>query len=132
MNYGKAAAAVVATILSAIVTALMGDQVVDAVEWVNVAILAVGAAAVFAAPNVPGAAYTKTILAVLTAVLTLLTSFIGDGTLDVTEIIQLVIAAFGALGVYAVPNRGPGDVTNYPSGGTIAGPTSSGPTVLAD
>lgn len=103
MNYKKAFAAVVATILSAVVAALTGDGRVDAVEWVNVAILAVGSASVFAAPNVPGAAVTKSVLAVLTAVLTLLTSIVTAG-ITATEWMQLALAALAALGVYAVPN----------------------------
>jgi hypothetical protein len=103
MDYKKAFAAIVATILSAVVAALTGDGRVDAVEWVNVAILAVGSASVFAAPNVPGAAYTKSVLAVLTGVLTLLTSVITAG-ISATEWMQLALAALGALGVYAVRN----------------------------
>jgi hypothetical protein len=102
MNYTKAFAAVVATILSAVVAALTGDGQIDAVEWVNVAILAVGSASVFAAPNVPGAAFTKTVLAVLTAALTLLTSIVTDG-ITATEWMQLALAALAAMGVYAAP-----------------------------
>lgn len=102
MNYAKALAAVVATVLSAFSAALVGDAVITAVEWVNVAIAGTGAAAVFAAPNVPGAKYTKSVLAVLTAVLVLLTSVITDGITN-TELLQLVLAGLGALGVYAAP-----------------------------
>lgn len=104
MNYAKAIAAVVATGLSAVVAALSGDNLIDAQEWVNVAILGVGACAVFAAPNVPGSRYTKAIIAVLTAVLTLLVNMITGG-LDTSELLQLGVAALGALGVYATPNR---------------------------
>lgn len=103
MNYGKAFAAVLATIISGVLAALTGDGAVSNVEWVNVAILAVGAASVFAAPNVPGAAYTKSVLAVLAAVLTVLTSAITAGISN-TEWLQIAMAALGALGVYAVPN----------------------------
>lgn len=105
-TYAKLFVMVLVTIATAIVAALGGDNVVDTVEWVNVAIAGVTAAGVFAAPNVPGANYTKAILAVLGAVLTLLTSFIAGG-LDASEIIQLLIAAAGAVGVYAVPNSQP-------------------------
>jgi hypothetical protein len=103
MGYAKAFTAVVATILSAVAAALTGDGSISAVEWVNVAVLAVGSAGVFAAPNVPGAAFTKSVLAVLTAVLTLLTSVITDG-IATTEWLQLALAALGAVGVFAVPN----------------------------
>lgn len=102
-RYWKAVAEVLAAVAAAVVAAQTGDGVISNQEWVNVAILGVGAAAVFAAPNVPGAKYTKAVIAVLTAVLTLLASHITGG-LTQTEILQLVVAGLGALGVYAVPN----------------------------
>lgn len=101
MKYGKLFAAVVAAVLMAVLAALTGDNVISNTEWVNVAIVGVGAAGVFAAPNVPGARYTKAVLAVLAAVLTLLASAITDG-ITVTEWVQIGIAALGALGVYQV------------------------------
>lgn len=103
MNYAKALAAVVATVLSGVIAALTGDSVIDIGEWINVAILTAGALAVFTAPNVPGASITKAALAVITAVLMLAVNLIAGG-LDVTEWLQLGMAALGALGVYAVPN----------------------------
>lgn len=102
-KYAKFVAIVVATVLSGITAALAGDSVVSATEWVNIAILAVGALGVFAAPNVPGAAYTKSILAVLAAVLTVLASAIVGG-ISTTEWLQIALAGLGALGVYAIPN----------------------------
>ena len=104
-KYAKFALIVVATVLSAISAALVGDSIISPAEWVNVAILGVGAAGVFAAPNVPGAAYTKSVLAVLAAVLTVLATVIVGGV-GTAEIIQMAIAGLGALGVYAVPNKG--------------------------
>ena len=103
-KYSKAVAAVVVTVLSALVASLTGDNVISSVEWVNVAILGVGACAVFAAPNVPGAAYTKSVLAALTAGLVVLASAIVGGVSTV-ELLQIVVAALGAVGVFAVPNR---------------------------
>ena len=103
-KYAKFVAIVVATILSAVSAALLGDNIISPQEWVNVAILGVGAAGVFAAPNVPGAAYTKSVLAVLAAVLTVLASVIIGGV-GTAEIIQMALAGLGALGVYAVPNK---------------------------
>lgn len=102
-KYNKAFAAVVATILSGIAAAST-DGVLTGTEKINIAIIAIGACGVFAAPNVPGARYTKSIIAVLTAVLTLLASQISDG-LSGAELVQLAIAGLGALGVYAVPNQ---------------------------
>jgi hypothetical protein len=108
-KYAKFVAIVVATVLSAISAALFGDNIISPQEWVNIAILGIGAAAVFAAPNVPGAKYTKSILAALTAGLTVLASAIVGGVHTV-EIIQIILAAAGAVGVYAVPNKPPYDV----------------------
>lgn len=105
MDYAKALMAVVATILSAVIAALTGDSVIDVGEWINVAILAAGALAVFSGPNVPGSTITKAVLAVITAVLTLAVNLVAGG-LDLTEWLQLGMAALGALGVYAVPNSG--------------------------
>ena len=65
-NYSKAFAAIVATVLSAVV-GFLSDGNITTVEWINVGIAASAAAAVFTAPNVPGAAYTKSILAVISA-----------------------------------------------------------------
>lgn len=103
-KYAKFFAIVLATVLSAVSAALVGDSVISPQEWVNVAILGVGAAGVFAAPNVPGAAYTKTVLAVLAAVLTVLASVIVGGV-GTAEIIQMVLAGLAAVGVFAVPNK---------------------------
>ena len=103
-NYSKFIAIVVATVLSGVTAALAGDSIISPQEWVNIAILGVGALGVFAAPNVPGAAYTKSILAVLAAVLTVLATVIIGGV-GTTEIIQMVLAGLGALGVYALPNK---------------------------
>jgi hypothetical protein len=107
-KYAKFIVIVVATILSALSAALVGDNAVIPEEWVNVAILGVGAAGVFAAPNVPGAKYTKSVLAVLAAGLTVLATVILGG-ITTAEIIQIVVAGLGALGVYSVPNK-PGPV----------------------
>jgi peptidoglycan/LPS O-acetylase OafA/YrhL len=103
-RYAKFLLAVAATIISGIVVAMTGDSIISNVEWVNIAISGVGALAVFAAPNVPGAMYTKSILAGATAALTLLASFITDGV-TTSEWLQIAVAVMGALGVYAVPNR---------------------------
>jgi len=103
--YAKSIAAVIVTVLSAILAATMGNGVIDATEWVNVAIAGVMACAVFAAPNIPGSAYTKSIIAVLLAGLTVMASAIVGG-ITYTEWIQIAVAAAGALGVYAAPKSG--------------------------
>lgn len=102
-EYSKSIAAVVATVLSALYLAL-GDDTISNAEWVNVAIAGVGAAAVFAAPNVPFAKYTKSIIAALTAGLVVLQSAITDGVTQ-PETIQIILAVLGAVGVYAFKNE---------------------------
>lgn len=89
----------VATALSGVLT-----DGITASEWVNVAIAAVGALSVFAAPNVPGAKYTKSVLAVLAAVLSFLVSAIVGG-ISPQEWIQILVLAAGAVGVYQFPNK---------------------------
>lgn len=102
MNYLKALAVVLATALSLVVAGLTGDNHISSVEWINIATGVVTALGVFAAPNVPGARYTKLILAALGAVLTLSVNLIADGV-TISEWLQLALAGLGALGVYAAP-----------------------------
>lgn len=108
-RYSKLFAQVLATILTALVPLFIGNQHIGVTEWVNVAIVGVSAAGVFAAPNVPGAAYTKSILAALAAALTVLVSAVVGG-ITPGEYAQIALAVLGALGVYAVPNEPKYDV----------------------
>lgn len=103
-NYSKLFAAVVAAGLSALVGYLT-DGVITNIEWINVGIAVATAAAVFTAPNVPGAAYTKSILAVILAVLTFFVTAVTD-SITTAEWLQVGVIVLGALGVYAVPNTG--------------------------
>jgi hypothetical protein len=105
-KYSKLIVAVLVTVATAL-SGVLTDGVTSA-EWINVAVAAVGAAGVFAAPNVPGAKYTKAILAVLAAVLSFLVSAITDG-ISGQEWLQVLILAAGAVGVYSVPNKS-GDI----------------------
>ncbi|HYF71376.1 MAG TPA: hypothetical protein VD864_01070 [Nocardioides sp.] len=113
MQYAKAIVQVFATIISAAIVALTGDNTIDAVEWINIAITGVGALNVFAGPNVPGASITKFVLSFFSAVLVLLVNLIADG-ITVSEWLQLLIAGLSAAGVYAMPNRVSGTVAAPP------------------
>lgn len=104
--YAKSILAVVAAGLSAAVVALTGDAIIDDVELLNILIAVVGAATVFTGPNVPGARFTKFVLAVLTAVLTLAVNLVLEGV-TLSEWLQLALAGLAALGVYGVPNTPP-------------------------
>jgi hypothetical protein len=112
MAYAKSLLAVIVTAITAIVAA-MTDNVITDVEWINVGLAAAGAAAVFAAPNVPGAKYTKGILAVIVAVLTFFVGAVTDG-ISTAEWLQVLVIAAGAIGVIAVPNK-PSTMIGAPS-----------------
>lgn len=106
MKYAKALMAVLATVVSAVVAALDGGGHMTPVSWTNVVLAGLAACAVFAAPNVPYAKYTKAVLAVLTTVATALMPILSAGHgFTTSDVLQLVVAALGALGVFAVPNR---------------------------
>lgn len=102
MKFAKLIASVIGAGLAAAVAAFTDNDITN-VEKINIAIAVVTAASVFTAPNVPGAMYTKSILAVLGAVLVFLTSAITDGV-NTAEWLQVGVIALTALGVYAVPN----------------------------
>jgi hypothetical protein len=104
MPYSKALAQVAATVLVALLPLLV-DGHLSAVEVINLCIVGISAIGVAIVPNLSAgvAKYAKSLLAVAGAVLVLLTSFISDGNLSTDEIVQLVVAALGALGVYALP-----------------------------
>ena len=100
--YSKFIVQVIVTVLVALAAVWTGG--VSSVEWVNVAIVGVGALAVFTAPNVPGAEHTKTILAALTAGLVVLASAIIGGV-TFPETVQIIVAVAGAAGVYVARNN---------------------------
>lgn len=106
MAYAKALVAVLMTIVSAIVAGLTGDGIISPTEWINIAIAATTALAVFTAPNVPGAPVTKAALATIMAILTLAVNFIAGGV-TLSEWLQFVVAGAGAMSVYLVPNTPP-------------------------
>lgn len=113
-RYLKFVVQVVIAAITAIVAAA-SDDIIDAPEWINVVIVALGAVAVLGAGNLPTGvwAYTKTIVAAATAGGVFLQSAISGG-ISTSEWLQLALAILGALGVAAVPGpkvreiRGPG------------------------
>ncbi|GGK44089.1 hypothetical protein GCM10010124_41140 [Pilimelia terevasa] len=103
LKYAKSLAMVAATAASALV-AVLADGVTPG-EWLMVVNSAVFAAAVFTAPNVPGARYTKSVLAFLGAGLAVAISVITDG-ITLAEGIQIALAGLAAIGVRVAPNAG--------------------------
>ena len=104
-KYRKAFVGAAGVVLSLVVAALAGDGMINLNEWANVVVLGTGAVSVGLAANVPGAKYTKAILAAASAVASLLVSLYTGG-LTSPEIWQLVVAGLTAAGVYQVPNQG--------------------------
>lgn len=104
MSVMKAIVQALATALAAVVPALAVGPL-DAVGWFNVIALAAGAIMVYNAANIPGWNYAKLIAAGVSAVFVLLMSS-WEGGLTSAEIIQLILAFLGALGVGAIPNGG--------------------------
>lgn len=106
MSYAKFLAAVAATIASAIAAAVT-DGHVTSIEVVNICIAALGAIGVVIVPNLPDgiAAYSKAIVVALMAVATALVGFLVAGPITTAELVQLVVIALAAVGVYVVPNQ---------------------------
>jgi hypothetical protein len=100
----KAIVQVLAAVLAAVVPALTSGHL-DAVGWFNVIALAAGAVMVYNAANLPGWPAAKLIASAVAAVAVALMSA-WQGGITTTEIIQIVLAGLGALGVYALPNAG--------------------------
>jgi hypothetical protein len=105
-QYMKFIFAVVATIASAVSAAVVDGHVTN-VELVNIGIAALGAIGVVIVPNLPDgiAAYSKSIVAALMAVATALVGFLVAGPVTASEVVQLVVIALAAIGVFVVPNQ---------------------------
>lgn len=126
IRYLKFIAQVFSAAISAIVAASV-DNRVDAAEWINVLIVALGAVAVLGAGNLPAGvwAYTKTIVSAATTAALLIASFVSDGGyITTTEWLQVGLAVLGTLGVAFVP--GPRVVAYRGSGAQIPGVADHG------
>jgi len=104
-HYAKALLYIALAVVGVLVTAL-ADDALSVDELVNVAIIGVGAVAVYLVPNLPSGAgaILKTIVAFLVAGLVALQSFLSGG-ITTTEWLQVAVAAFAGIGVYIVPNE---------------------------
>jgi hypothetical protein len=102
--YGKSITYIALTAVAFLVTAL-ADNNLSTEELLNLVVVVLGAIAVYAVPNLPEgfAKYAKTGVAFLTAAIIAALSFLTDGV-TTTEWLQIVLAAFTAIGVYIVPN----------------------------
>lgn len=107
-HYTKAITYIAMAALTFLVTALT-DNNLSGEEILNLVVVVLGAIGVYAIPNFPDnvAKFAKTGVAFLTAGVVAALSF-WTGGIEITEWIQIVLAAFAAVGVYIVPN-GPKD-----------------------
>lgn len=98
----KAWSQVIAGVLAGLLPFLV-DHHLDGVEITNTVLIALAGYAVYVVPNMTAtvAKYAKLVVSALTAVGTLLVSLFADGSyaLDSGEVIQLVLAGLGAVGV---------------------------------
>ncbi|HEU4422076.1 MAG TPA: hypothetical protein VFR67_05990 [Pilimelia sp.] len=101
-KYGKAIASTFFAVLVVAYTMVSGDNRIDAVEWVAIAIAGTNAVGVYLVPLAPQYRYGKTVVGVALAVLQVLTTLIIGG-LDSNEWILLLLTAGQALGVVAAP-----------------------------
>ena len=102
--YLKALAQVAVTVVAAIVALLNGTDHPGASDWINCAIIGLGAVGVAGAGNLPEGlwSHAKTYVAAATAAAVVLQSVVTDGV-SAAEWLQIALAAAGALGVAAVP-----------------------------
>lgn len=112
LDYRKAIGAIIATILVGTIAA-MSTGAITPLKWTNIAISGVTAAMVFAAPNVKGAKYTKTILSILMAVLSFAVTVVAPCAsfagchVSQGDLMQVGVIILNCLGVWAVPNSPP-------------------------
>lgn len=102
MSIVKALIQAAAAALAAVIPAFAVGPL-DAVGWFNVIALAAGALMVYNAANIPGWNYAKTIASGVSVVAVLLMSS-WQGGLSTAEIMQMVLAFLGAVGVVTIPN----------------------------
>lgn len=112
-HYGKSITYIALAAVTFLVTALT-DNTLSGEELLNLVIVVLGAIGVYAVPNFPEgiAKIAKTGIAFLTAGVVAALSF-WTGGIETTEWLQIIIAAFTAVGVYIVPN-GPKDPVVQP------------------
>jgi hypothetical protein len=113
-RYGKALVAVLTAGVVAAYQALTGDQHISATEGVSVAIAAVTAVGVWWVPLIPNGQGVKTGVAVVLAVLQVLTTAILGGV-GTDEILLMLITAAGAAGIWIAPAE-----STTPLGGTVS------------
>lgn len=105
-NWKKSLGAVVATIASALVAALSGDNALSSPEILNIVVIALAAVSATVIPELDAgiAQFAKPIVLASSAAATLAVNLIADG-ITTGEWLQLLVAALGAVGI--APLSGP-------------------------
>ncbi len=103
-NYLRFAAEVAVTVLAALVPLIRDGWRLDPQEWLNVAIVGLGAVSVLGAGDLPSGVWrwTKPAVAALTAALVAAASY-WTGGFTPDEWVQIGLAAVGVLGGAALP-----------------------------
>lgn len=94
-----------AAILAAVLPFILDAAHMGLPEWINVAILAIGAAVVWNSSNTNGWRYGKAVGSAFMTVLVLFVSLYSDGALSFAEVIQMVLAFLAPLAVFFVRNE---------------------------
>lgn len=104
-HYGKSIVYIALAAVAFLTTALT-DNALSVEEILNLVVVVLGAIGVYWVPNAPEnlAKYAKTGVAFLTAAVVAALSFLTDG-ITTSEWLQIVVAAFAAVGVFIVPNE---------------------------
>lgn len=104
MNSGvwKTVAALIATALVAVQTGL-SDGGLSAQDWILVGSTVLGALGMAIVPNTPELNVAKFVVAAMTAGFVAAETAIADGVITGSDWITILIAALGALGVWAAP-----------------------------
>lgn len=110
MTAAKAWVQLAATVLAAVLPALTSGWPLSLDAWVNLVALTAGVVMVYNAANIPGWSYAKLIASAVSAVAVVLLSALTDRAVSPAEVVQMIVAGLGALGVGAIPNgaRAPG------------------------
>lgn len=100
-KFGKSLTQAFAAVLVVVASVVSGG--ITEAEGIQIAIAIAGAVGVYLAPNLPQYQWIKTAMAAVSVALMTATSLITDG-LTTAEIINIVLAGLGVLGVSVAPS----------------------------
>lgn len=106
--YLKALNYVLIAVLGSLGTILADRSGLSFGQILNLVAVGLTAAVVYGKANTPDQPHAKAVIAVLGAGVTVFASTVTDGRIELTEIVQIVLALLGALQVATVANVPPG------------------------